>query len=137
MAQDPTPKQLQLLRAGTVIEGTHVVPKVVRVRQSSQQPTAAAAGAAGSGAQPRSGSSGGSSRRGSRSSGGSSSRSSSRAEGAGRCVLQLDVSEGKKHEVGTQGLGQAAQTLRACTSPGAFHPGCQAFCCHGSSLSIF
>lgn len=96
LAQDPTPKQLQLLRAGTVIEGTHVVPKVVKIRQSCQQPTSAAAPAAGSGVHPGSGgsssSSGGSSQRG-------SSGGSSRVEATGRCVLQLDVSEGKKHEV--------------------------------------
>lgn len=105
LPQDPTPKQLQLLRAGTVIEGVQVVPQVVKVLQSSSttqqqyvQQTAATQAVQGSENSRRNGS-------GRHSSGGRGGRCGGGGRGTagdapGRCVLQLDVSEGKKHEVG-------------------------------------
>lgn len=87
LQQDPTQQQLQLLRAGTVIEGVHVVPKVVRIRQSASPEVGKEEGH--TDMQQRG--------KGSRSRHQCNSSSSSRQRG--RCVVQLDVSEGKKHEV--------------------------------------
>ena len=88
LLQEPTPQQLQLLRAGTEIEGVPVVPKVAKILQSSS--AAATAGGQGSAAAAAAAAGGG--RRGSSSRGGG-------GDSRGRCVLRLDVSEGKKHEV--------------------------------------
>lgn len=99
LPQDPTTKQLQLLHAGTGIDGVQVVPKFVKILQSSQQSTPASGTAAvGAGAASK----GGGATVGGRGGGRSSRRSSngSPGDGAGRCIVQLDVSEGKKHEVG-------------------------------------
>jgi hypothetical protein len=103
LPQDPTAKQLQLLRAGTVIDGVQVVPKVVKVLQSSQQPGPASgpAAGAGAGAAVKGGSAAVAGRSGGRSSRRSSIGGSGDGDGAERCILQLDVSEGKKHEVGS------------------------------------
>ncbi|WIA40579.1 hypothetical protein OEZ86_013920 [Tetradesmus obliquus] len=84
LPQLPMQQQLQLLKAGTTIEGVRVVPKRVHLLQ----PPSVAAGTAQQTPAQRSSSSGG-----------GSSSSSSRAGPDGRCVLSIEVSEGKKHEV--------------------------------------
>lgn len=77
LQQPPTPQQLQLLRAGTTVEGVHCQPKLVQVLNTS-----------GSSISNSSSGKGGNI---------STSRSS---RGSGRSVVRIDVSEGKKHEVG-------------------------------------
>lgn len=67
----PTPQQLQLLRAGAKVEGVHCQPKLVAVITQSANNI----------------------------SGSSSKKGSSNA--SGRSVVRVDVSEGKKHEVGS------------------------------------
>jgi 16S rRNA U516 pseudouridylate synthase RsuA-like enzyme len=83
LPQQPTQQQLQLLKAGTAIEGVHVIPKRVQLLR----PPSVAAGSAQQGPA-----------RGSSSSSGSSN-AGVRRSADGRCVLCIEVSEGKKHEV--------------------------------------
>jgi 16S rRNA U516 pseudouridylate synthase RsuA-like enzyme len=87
LPQQPTQQQLRLLKAGTTIEGVHVVPKRVQLLQ----PPSVAAGSAHQG--PARGSSSSSS------SSSSSGNAGVRRSADGRCVLCIEVSEGKKHEV--------------------------------------
>jgi 16S rRNA U516 pseudouridylate synthase RsuA-like enzyme len=91
LPQDPTQQQLQLLRAGTEIEGVRVVPKVAKILQRSSAATSGGQGAAAAAAGGRRGAS-------------SSSRGGGSGDSRGRCVLRLDVSEGKKHEVRIAGV---------------------------------
>jgi 16S rRNA U516 pseudouridylate synthase RsuA-like enzyme len=83
LPQPPTQQQLQLLKAGTTIEGVHVVPKRVQLLQ----PPSVANGAAQQVPARRSSTSS------------SSSNTAVRGRPDGRCVLCIEVSEGKKHEV--------------------------------------
>lgn len=99
LPEDPTEQQLKLLRAGTVIEGVHVAPKLVKLRQSSSNSTAGDAGAAGGSAKPSDAVQGRQQDRRASSSSSSRAGSARQVSKKGRCVLQLDVSEGKKHEV--------------------------------------
>jgi 16S rRNA U516 pseudouridylate synthase RsuA-like enzyme len=79
LPQQPTQQQLQLLKAGTTIDGVRVIPKRVQLLQ----PPSVAAGSAPQGPAR-----------------GSSSRNAGvRQSAEGRCVLCIEVSEGKKHEV--------------------------------------
>jgi 16S rRNA U516 pseudouridylate synthase RsuA-like enzyme len=82
LPQQPTQQQLQLLKAGTTIEGVRVVPKRVHMLQS---PSVA------DGSAQQAPARGGSSS--------SSSNAAARGRPDGRCVLCIEVSEGKKHEV--------------------------------------
>jgi 16S rRNA U516 pseudouridylate synthase RsuA-like enzyme len=114
LPQDPTQQELQQLRAGTTIDGVHVVPKVVQILRraassSSDDEGAAAAAAAAGQRSSRHGSSSSSSKGGKRE-GSSSEEEGGVVKGVGGsreklsiggkgCVLRVDVSEGKKHEV--------------------------------------
>lgn len=105
MPQPPTPHQLQLLHAGTVIDGVLVVPKAVRVLGNSNNTTSPTATNSVSSSDTEGAAAGAPTGRGQRRVGlgrTNSSRTGSGSSGSstgGRCVLQLDVSEGKKHEV--------------------------------------
>lgn len=120
LPEDPTEQQLKLLHAGTVIDGVHVAPKLVKLRQSSSDSTAGDAGAAGGAAKPSGGVQG---RQQDRRASSSSSRAGSARQVSknGRCVLQLDVSEGKKHEVGS---GNCCRGIPMPTSTYACSVGC-------------
>jgi len=110
LPEDPTEQQLKLLRAGTVIEGVHVAPKLVKLRQSSSNSTAGDAGAAGGSAKPSDAVQGRQQDRRASSSSSSRAGSARQVSKKGRCVLQLDVSEGKKHEVGSDNCSTGIPT---------------------------
>jgi hypothetical protein len=134
LPQDPTQKELQLLRAGTAIDGVRVVPKVVQIlrRASSSQSDedaavdAAAGGPAGQYSSRRGGGGKGGKRESSSSSSSEEAVGMAKGVGDGRreklsiggkgCVLRLDVSEGKKHEVRQ---AAAAAECRGCVKQAA------------------